>query len=392
MTSPISDIAISKPPKWSSVPWTAAEILLNEGLSTLAARKAFESKGLKGQIAFRPFETDPLENPGALLGLGLGSRTALLGLPDWSLVTLHPLGQGLDPARLPFGLKLALLESLAEPLLADLSKALGERVFLDEPPALEWPTSGRFPRFSLAFSGKDLSFSQSLTLVLPQAADRRLLLARLSELEPPKTSDFKFLSLPMGIVVGALALLADEVKALAPGDLLIPDRPPILAGKGFLEYPGLRSWALDLSPGQALITSTLNAKETFVEDPKAATQKQQTPPASPSPASTPPASTPKAAPSPAGPAQASPAAPLALPGELELPLRFEIGRRMMALKDLETLAPGQVIPVFNDPNQSVTVTCHGQALAQGALVDLGDGRLGVQLTVVGQAAGKGAEN
>jgi type III secretion protein Q len=365
----MNDMAISKPPRWGGVPWTAAELDLNEALSTLAARKAFEAQGLKGRLAFRPFETEPLEKPGALVGLGCGPRTALLGLPDWSLVSLHPLAQGLDPERLPLGLRLALLESLAEPLLAALSAALGEKVFLAEPPTVEWPTAGRFPRFSLGFSGKDIGFSQSVTLVLPSAADHRFLLARLSEKAPPKASDLKFLSLPMRIVIGGLSLPAGDVKALGPGDLLIADRPPIMAGKGFLEYPGLPSGTLDLSPGQALVTSTLNIKETLVEDPKAATPKQKTPPASP----------PKAA-------------PLALPGELELPLRFEIGRRMMTLRELETLAPGQVIPVLNDPGQSVTVTCHGQALAQGALVDLGDGRLGVQLTVVGQAAGKGAEN
>ena len=76
-------------------------------------------------------------------------------------------------------------------------------------------------------------------------------------------------------------------------------------------------------------------------------------------------------------------AALTLPGDLELPLRFEIGERMLTLRELEALAPGVALPLESDPLRPVSVTCHGRKLASGQLVDLGDGRLGVLLTEVG---------
>jgi hypothetical protein len=68
---------------------------------------------------------------------------------------------------------------------------------------------------------------------------------------------------------------------------------------------------------------------------------------------------------------------------LELPLSFEVGHLTLTLSQIETLVPGAVVPFPADPQGPVSVICHGQRLAKGFLVDLGQGLLGVQLTEVG---------
>jgi type III secretion protein Q len=116
--------------------------------------------------------------------------------------------------------------------------------------------------------------------------------------------------------------------------------------------PGLPPAVLDLSEGRVAASTGFTAKETEVADP-----------------------TPKP---PAGGAPPDP--PLSLPADLELPLSLEIGRITMTLREIERLAPGTILEAGSDPMRPVTVTCHGRSLARGLLVDLGDGRLGVQLT------------
>jgi type III secretion system YscQ/HrcQ family protein len=181
-----------------------------------------------------------------------------------------------------------------------------------------------------------------------------------------------FLEVPCAILAGAVSLSAADVASLAPSDLIIPDDPPVLAGRAFLERPWHPWIVLGLEGGQAVVASLkpedAGPKESGLQEigmddklapPKGAAQ-----------------------------AEDKAAGDLSPPSEIELPLRFEIGRRMMALKELEALAPGAVIPLDNDPKSPLTVTCHGKPLAKGVLVDLGDGRLGVRLTDVGNANGQ----
>ena len=94
---------------------------------------------------------------------------------------------------------------------------------------------------------------------------------------------------------------------------------------------------------------------------------------------------------PKGEARGGATGDLSAPSDLELPLRFEIGRRTMTLRELEALAPGAVLPMESDPGAPLTVTCHGKPLARGLLVDLGDGRLGAQLTEGGDAGASQAD-
>ena len=66
-------------------------------------------------------------------------------------------------------------------------------------------------------------------------------------------------------------------------------------------------------------------------------------------------------------------------GELELPVVFELERRLLAVRDVEALAPGYTFALGCDALAPVTLTVNGRAVARGRLVDL-NGTLGVQLT------------
>jgi type III secretion protein Q len=303
-----------------------------------------------------------------LIRLSCGPCPAVIGLSDWHLLAIHPAAAGLDPELLPLELRLALLEALLRPVFDQLARMLGDDLLIGPAPPDSWPEGGRKLRYSLELEAQGARAAQILALAFPSTEKLNGLRAMLSNRPRPKALDFGALALPMAIAIGGMRLSATELLSLAPGDLLIADDPPISKNLARLEYPGLPSASLELSPGRAVATTALSIKETSVaEETKAAPGPQP--------------------PSPGG----APAAPL--PKDLELPLRFEVGRRMATLQELEALAPGSVLAIDSDPNQPVTVTCHGQAVAKGALVDLGSGRLGVQLTGVGlsslAAAGPG---
>ncbi|MDR2442231.1 MAG: type III secretion system cytoplasmic ring protein SctQ [Deltaproteobacteria bacterium] len=347
----------ASPLKWSGKPWSQLDIDLFSTLSSLATHRTFN--GQLGQITlnFLPFDSEPITSIAPLASLAFGNKSAALGLPDWSLIALHPAATGLDPERLPMELRLALLDSMLRPILDSLKGVLGSEVHIKEALTANWPSSGRLMRFELDFNGDQLKTSVTITLALSSLADLRWLMVRLSEIQRPKTVNFGSLPIPVRIVVGGVRLAFREIANLDIGDLIIPDNPTAQTSKAFLEYPGFPSATLDLSPGMAVATSALNIKETPVDDRS---------PNAPNKKSTPPNQ-----------------AGARLTEDLELPLRFEIGRKMMTLRDLESLVPGTVLDTQNNPVDSVTVTCHGSELARGALVDLGDGRLGVQLTEVG---------
>ena len=111
--------------------WTPAEAELATSLSSVFVPKAFESPGGRGLASYDPLDCSPFPPPKAAALLTCGPAKALLGLSSWSLLALHPAASGLDPERLPPPLRLALLDSLAQPLLEDLSKVLGAQVSLE---------------------------------------------------------------------------------------------------------------------------------------------------------------------------------------------------------------------------------------------------------------------
>jgi type III secretion system YscQ/HrcQ family protein len=343
-------------PKWPCPLWTPEEAELISLAASLAPKRSFDSAGVKISLTLRPFETEPGPAPAVLIRLSCGPCPAVIGLSDWHLLAIHPAAAGLDPELLPLELRLALLESLLRPVFDELARLLGDDLLIGPAPTDSWPESGRKLRYSLELEAQGARAAQILSLAFPSKEKLNGLRTMLSARSRPKAIDFGALALPMAITIGGMRLSVNELLSLSPGDLLIADDPPISPKSARFEYPGLPSASLELSPGRAVAATALSIKETSVAEET------------------------KAAP---GPQPPSPGGAGPLPKDLELPLRFEVGRRLATLQELEAFAPGQVLAFDSDPNQPVTVTCHGQAVAKGALVDLGSGRLGVQLTLVG---------
>ena len=365
--------------------WTLAEADLFTGLSALFASKAFETPGGRLTASFDPLDTGPAPAPPVTARLVCGPGTALLGLTSWNLAALHPAATGLDPERLPPALRLALLDSLFRPLLEALSKALGAEAALAEVGEISWQVSGRVLKFRILLEGPAGKIHETAVAALADGEAGRWLLSRLSSRPRPRRADLGFAEVPVAFVVGGVCLQAAEVASLAPGDLIIADDPPIREDRAFLERPWPPWIALALEPGQAVVTDLKSTDGGPLEigqteigqkriSPKEAKVDEKL-----------------SAPKGPDPSKAGVKESLSPPPDLELPLRFEIGRRLMSLRELEALAPGAVLPLENDPQRPLTVTCHGKPLARGLLVDLGDGRLGAQLTEVGAAGASQAD-
>ena len=65
--------------------------------------------------------------------------------------------------------------------------------------------------------------------------------------------------------------------------------------------------------------------------------------------------------------------------DLEIDIKFELGRAQMPLRQLQHLADGSVIPLERDFTSPVDVVIGGKRVGEGEIVDI-DGRIGVRLT------------
>lgn len=69
----------------------------------------------------------------------------------------------------------------------------------------------------------------------------------------------------------------------------------------------------------------------------------------------------------------------AMPGAVNLALRFELGRLSLSLDRIRALGPGSVLELLDGAPQSIAITCAGALVGRGEVVDV-DGRLGIRLT------------
>lgn len=148
-----------------------------------------------------------------------------------------------------------------------------------------------------------------------------------------------------------------EAAELKCGDILLPGSYPARDGRlalriGPPDAPFL-AFACSLSGSEAAILSVFNAVSE--EEPMSE--------ATPSPETSP---------------SAAPQDSLDM-GGLEVTLTFELERRRLTVRDVETLAPGYVFVLGGDALSPVTLCVNGKAVGSGRLVDL-NGTLGVQIT------------
>lgn len=310
---------------------------------------------------FRAVAAVDVECGGGLWSLELGSLRFL---------TLHPALASVEPgAALPPELQLAVLEILLAPVLAAAQAFVGTPLvlrasrFVEAAPDDRDATEDRpcsVPLLLTVGTGED-AYPVPLRLELPDRESVSALVARLEAL-PGRRAEGMAASLPVILCVeaGRMRLGLREAAGLRCGDILLPESYPARDGRLALRLgppdAPFPAFACSVSGSEATILSVFNAAPE--EEPMSET--------TPSPETAP---------------SAAPQDSLDV-GGLEVTLTFELERRRLTVRDVETLAPGYVFALGGDALSPVTLCANGKAIGAGRLVDLG-GTLGVQITRLG---------
>ena len=302
------------------------------------------------------------------------------GCPD--LVRLHPALAGVPAdATLPSDLVQAILEIMFSPLVAraqklldtpleleachpvpesgvpvDASKAVTVELLLRVP--LAPAESALFGEKVLVDTASDADVAKTVWLPVPlrfTVSDREsvmLLNERLGTLPCHHVSQP---DLPVTVIVeaGRMTLTSQELSGLEAGDVLFPDSYPAADGTVILSL-GCRSWLCTIENHTVTIASSLNpvsSQEMSMSESNAESSMPEG----------------------------------VVVGDLELPVVFELERRLLTVRDVESLAPGYTFALGCDALAPVTLTVNGRSVGRGRLVDL-NGMLGVQLVEVGTAA------
>lgn len=284
-----------------------------------------------------------------------------------------------DFSALPEALTLAVLERLFEPALDKLARWLGCEAHFSPGPAAHIDWSPALP-FTLTLPRDGKIVYARLFWSDDQAA--RFVLERLEAL-PPRTRTAMGKALPDAVLscpveIGAMSLSVEEGAALAPGDILLPERWTPETPR--LMVPGLAGFACALEKGilsvlgrdaaQPLIQSGMQKDEASESH-----EVVMTDPNAPSSSSLDERS------------ENSPGAPLVRREELdalELPVSFELATLTLRVDEVAALAPGFTFALSGDASSvPILVRVGGRALARGRLVDVG-GVPGVQISSMTQ--------
>ena len=161
---------------------------------------------------------------------------------------------------------------------------------------------------------------------------------------------------PVSLEAGRMRLSVNELSSLEPDDVLLPETYPAREGRVTLRLCATSrslAFACSLAEGCATILSVLNPEEGPMSDENNTA------------------------------AGAAPSEGVDT-GELEVTLTFELERRLMTVRDVETLAPGYTFAFGGDALAPVTLYANGKSIGKGRLVDL-NGTLGVQVVSLGKA-------
>lgn len=160
---------------------------------------------------------------------------------------------------------------------------------------------------------------------------------------------------PVSLEAGRMRLSVNELSSLEPDDVLLPETYPAREGRVTLRLCATSrslAFACSLAEGCATILSVLNPEEGPMSDENNTA------------------------------AGAAPSEGVDT-GELEVTLTFELERRLMTVRDVETLAPGYTFAFGGDALAPVTLYANGKSVGKGRLVDL-NGTLGVQVVSLGK--------
>lgn len=384
-------------------------------------------------------------SPVCTLMLRCGESLWRAGLGSMDILRVHPaLANVPQGTPLPIELRQAVLELLAEPVIACLGTFLGVPVRLEEslldgtashvtgkahpePAArlmfelcLPRPgSSGACPASSdvvpspaqTEAASPALRTAEATTLIpvfidVPDAENARMLQARLNTL--PQQNAFgcgsawaktlHSLPVPVSVEAGRMKLRRDELAALALDDILLPDDYPAARGvlrlcflSGAAETPhgAVLSEIPPCYPSILCSVDSLTATVTGFLDPLLQESFMSTTDTSSQPQNQ------TAADSQTTARSATSSTPDSLTsdslqhsgqsidtGALELVVSFELERRLMSVQDISALSPGYTFAMGSDPLSPVTVRVNGKAVGAGRLVDV-QGVLGVQITELG---------
>ncbi|QGZ42137.1 type III secretion protein Q [Pseudoduganella flava] len=167
---------------------------------------------------------------------------------------------------------------------------------------------------------------------------------------PAPAEPFLALLVRLPVPLASHRLQAAALGALAPGDVLLPDRARIgVDGTGWLAWPGHRAHVRHGAAGTLEIL-TLQTGEAAMEEQGEAV---------------------------AGGVEAG-AEAAALDGTA-LRIDFRLGTLALTLGELRTLGAGTVLELADGGAGAIAIACGGKVLGQGEAVDVG-GRLGIRIT------------
>ncbi len=289
-----------------------------------------------------------------------GERTWRGELGSLRFLALHPALADVPPeAALPPNLQLAVLELLAAPLLDRMQAFMETPLAIrdarmtdaEEPAFCAVPLTLRVPEAS-APAG---FIPVPIRLCLPDRESALGLAERLDRLPRRRTKGgAAAVPIPVSLEAGRMRLVLNELAGLEQDDILLPETYPAREGLLTLRLCAAshaRTFACTVEGAAATITSV----DSVLEEPMP--EATQTADAAPS--------------------------ERADTGELEVTLTFELERRLMTVRDVETLAPGYTFAFGGDALAPVTLRANGKAIGTGRLVDL-DGTLGVQVVTLGK--------
>jgi type III secretion system YscQ/HrcQ family protein len=255
-----------------------------------------------------------------------------------------------DARHLPEDFQRAALLYFLHPFLAPLENALGAPIHASAAqPGSAFDDRDTALDFTLELAQKNPARRIPFALRAASEAGADWLAGRILDAFPhtkkhPGRPDWR---LPVTLEAGAMRVPLALLQNLALADILIPPEYPAQDGhlKLILPDAGMdMGFCLDVSDGRAVVTDFYHPHQ------EARMDAPENPPTN----------------------QNALAA-------LEVPIHFELEKKLLPLAEIEALAPGKTFLLATDPMSAVTVTLHGQALAAGRLVDLG-GTLGVQIT------------
>lgn len=286
-----------------------------------------------------------------LVTVGLDALERLLAGLQPDLVDLP------DDATLPLLVELALAplleraEAIVGATLSCRGVRRGARSLIETEDALTFP---------LRFGGA--AHRAAIGLLAPESGRWAEVLDRIAQLAdaalPPAEAARRHAAVPVTVafVAGALSLSVAELASLRSGDVLIPDELG-LARNEIRVVVGGRHVASARVDGQDLRLLTALSKLHPLEE------------TTPMPPEAPPAASPGSA----------PGSEAALVDEVEIGLRFEIGRDTIAVGELRAIGPGYVFALGRDPKSAIDILANGRRIGRGEIVRVGD-TLGVRVS------------